>query len=214
MHRTLPLQFLSLLALSACQIAPGTAPSLAPLTPASMQSPSLSPALQPQSKSQSNALAEAKPQAVKNAPSPVLAGSAAPTKAVSLPVAQPQVTRASAQPVKQAVQTASGLQSIPIASLNIPKGFDYATTQDVQVDIQVKSPNGAPYPKVMVAIYGTEAGLNPLIRGVTDANGRYQDLMRIPGYHRSLQVQVSALGIENFRQVPISNRQITAQFGQ
>ncbi|MGE3726001.1 MAG: hypothetical protein AB7I41_10655 [Candidatus Sericytochromatia bacterium] len=195
-----------ILTLSACQMAPVTPPPIK----TQLQSTTIATA------SSASSVASVKPVALTSSRS---ASNPIPTQAANQPVVQP-IAQAAVQPTLKPTpaapvkSSATGLLSIPIASLNIPRGFDYATTQDVQVDIQVKSPNGAAYQQVMVAIYATDhEGFNPLIRGVTDASGRYQDLMRIPGYHSSLQVQVSALGIENHRQVPILNKQITARFG-
>jgi hypothetical protein len=197
-----------LLALSACQTLPPSSPTgntsvaalpreTTPLT--DMAVPSASPV------SVLTASAQA-PTVAKNIPQP-----AAPARSEKLPIAAVPTAVSSKPAVSPVVNSKT---RIPIASLNVPKGFDYATTQDIQVDIQVKSPNGNPYQKVMVAIYAVDSqGFNPLVRGVTDAEGRYQDLMRIPGYHQALQIQVSALGIENYQQVKIVNDQLIAQFG-
>ncbi len=197
-----------LLALSACQTLPPSTSTGNPTVAAlPSETTSLTDLATPSSSAVSNLpRASQAPTVAKTLPQPAVPARTAnvPATASSIPVS----SKPSVSPV------ANAKNRIPIASLNVPKGFDYATTQDIQVDIQVKSPNGNPYQKVMVAIYAVDSqGFNPLVRGVTDAEGRYQDLMRIPGYHQDLQIQVSALGIENYQRVKIVNDQLIAQFG-
>ncbi len=103
---------------------------------------------------------------------------------------------------------------IPISSIHAPADFDYATSRKVAVDIAVSNPNGKPYTKVMVAIYAPdETGLNPMVRGVTDQTGHYRDLIRVPYYLQSLDVQISGFGIANSNRVSIQNQQLQASFG-
>lgn len=197
-----------LLALSACQTLPLSTPTgnpsvadrpreTTPTTELAASSPSVETALAP-----------------RPAQGPTVAKNASQSSPAARAVNLATTVSASVPNTANVAPVAAPKTRIPIASLNVPKGFDYATTQDVQVDIQVKSPNGNPYQKVMVAIYAVDSqGFNPLVRGVTDAEGRYQDLMRIPGYHQDLQIQVSALGIENYQRVKIVNDQLIAQFG-
>ncbi|MGV3526658.1 MAG: hypothetical protein ACO1RX_20740 [Candidatus Sericytochromatia bacterium] len=201
---------LLLLLLSACQAAPLTSQTT----------------LQPQTDlafevgTPSSASAEAVPAATlpaETAPGvspakPVTGAQAAKPQQVAKPQQPVSPVAAPAQPQLAAQGPA---QSVAVTSLKVPQNFDFATTRVIEVDVTALNPNGQPYAKVMVAVYSLDGqALSPLIRGVTDASGRFYDLLRLPAYHKQLNVQVSALGIANGRTLTIQNNRISARFGE
>lgn len=196
-----------LLLLSACQAAPltsQTAPLSQPDTAFDVVGPNSAPA-----------------EAVPAAASPAETASVAAVAPAAKPVARPPAAKPQSAPVTavaapQPQLAAQGpVQSVAVTSLKVPQNFDFATTRVIEVDVTALNPNGQPYAKVMVAVYSLDGqSLSPLIRGVTDASGRFYDLLRLPAYHKQLNVQVSALGIANGRTLTIQNNRISARFGE
>lgn len=196
---------LLLLLLSACQAAPltsQTAPLSQPDTAFDVVSPTSAPA-----------------EAVPAAAPPAETAPVAAVVPAAKPVAQPPAAKPQSAPVTAVAApqlAAQGpVQSVAVTSLKVPQNFDFATTRVIEVDVTALNPNGQPYAKVMVAVYSLDGqSLSPLIRGVTDASGRFYDLLRLPAYHKQLNVQVSALGIANGRTLTIQNNRISARFGE
>lgn len=133
-------------------------------------------------------------------------------KASSNPIVKASPT---ASPVTKTLISKDGNLLIPISSIQVSKEFDYASTQDISVQISVNNPNGEPYKQVLVAIYALDSsGLKPIASGVTNQQGLYTDLICIPGYHDELNIQVSGFGIDNAKTVSIQNKSVQAHFGK
>jgi hypothetical protein len=94
-----------------------------------------------------------------------------------------------------------------IEDLDVDDSFDFASTRDVFVDVTVRTANGDAFAGIAVMIFddssdtATEATM--IHRGITDMNGRFTTVLRIPGHYQALHTIVSAIGIANDAQVPI-----------
>lgn len=111
--------------------------------------------------------------------------------------------------------------------LVVPEDFDYNMNQDITLRIQVLDHNGNPGKHIAVTV--TEATSfelsqdedpvpqpaplqNVISRGQTDAQGYFEQLIRLPGYLREVRVQVSQLGIDNVAVLNINNPVIFHEF--
>lgn len=110
-------------------------------------------------------------------------------------------------------QTAlSGVAGGAIESLRVQENFDYSSTQDVALTLSVFNPNQKAYSGVPIAVFDSE-NQEPLIKGITNANGRFENALRLPAHVKSVNVQVSAIGINNSASIPIQSGRVIANFG-
>lgn len=132
-------------------------------------------------------------------------------------MASPQLLNTTSEPTTKKPQTlanASPPQIIAMESLKVPNGFDYASSQTIRVDIQVFNPNGKNYAQVLIGLYRHKDDKLPLSLGITDHQGRYQGLLRVPTDYQSLHLKASALGINNQMDLPIINGSVHTVLGQ
>jgi hypothetical protein len=106
----------------------------------------------------------------------------------------------------------SGIPGGAIESLNVQQNFDYSSTQDVAVKLSVFNPNLKAYSGVPIAVFDG-ANQEPLLQGLTNANGIFEQMLRVPAHVKSVNVQVSAIGIDNSATLPIQAGKVTATFG-
>lgn len=99
-----------------------------------------------------------------------------------------------------------------IESLNVQQNFDYSSTQDVAVKLSVFNPNAKAYSGVPVAVFDVDSQ-EPLLKGVTNPNGVFEQMLRVPAHVKNVNVQVSAIGIDNSASLPIQAGQVIATFG-
>lgn len=119
----------------------------------------------------------------------------------------------SAQAAVNAARTAlSGIPGGAIESLNVQKNFDYSSTQDVALTLSVFNPNQKAYSGVPITVFDSE-NQEALLKGVTNAKGRFEKALRVPAHVKSVNVQVSAIGINNSASIPIQAGQVIATFG-
>jgi hypothetical protein len=107
-------------------------------------------------------------------------------------------------------------QPTDIHKLKVPANFDYSTTQDVSVTATVTDADGNVMPGTEVVVGGTGDELvegNIYTRGITDNQGQFQGMMRIPAWIPELRVQASVFGIANKTDVPITNNAVSVAFG-
>ena len=112
-------------------------------------------------------------------------------------------------------------------SLDVPADFDYDMNQDVTLRIQVLDHNGNPGKHIAVtisepltfALSPTEdpvpqpAPLSSVVsRGQTNAQGYFEQTIRLPGHLNKVRVQVSQLGIENVAVLDINSATVFHEF--
>lgn len=202
----------TLMVLSACQVDPVIS-NLQPLNPQTTRTRVIQtarPTTAPQVHAPSQNLLDVSTQ-----PAPAIPELAAQAQAASnaQPTAGTSSFSFSPEPASNAILNT--MQRIPIETLQVAQDFDYASTQDVKTYIEVKTPNGNPYRSVAVAIYALNNDSKVAVtRGITDENGVFTQVVRVPSYHKALNFEVSAFGIANNRTLAIQNGQIQFTFGQ
>ncbi len=103
-----------------------------------------------------------------------------------------------------------------IHSLKVPDTFSYSTTQDVTVKVSVADVDGNPSGGTQVTVGDTDNELVPgnvLLRGITDNQGNFEQVLRVPARVTGLRVQASIMGISNREDVPIANGEASVAFG-
>ena len=112
-------------------------------------------------------------------------------------------------------------------SLDAPADFDYDMNQDVTLRIQVLDHNGNPGKHIAVTIsepltfalspvedpVPQPAPLSSVVsRGQTNAQGYFEQTIRLPGHLDKVRVQVSQLGIENVAVLDINSATVFHEF--
>lgn len=112
-------------------------------------------------------------------------------------------------------------------SLDVPADFDYDMNQDVTLRIQVLDHNGNPGKHIAVTIsepltfalspvedpVPQPAPLSSVVsRGQTNAQGYFEQTIRLPGHLDKVRVQVSQLGIENVAVLDINSATVFHEF--
>ncbi|MBF2055420.1 MAG: hypothetical protein IGS03_18375 [Candidatus Sericytochromatia bacterium] len=97
--------------------------------------------------------------------------------------------------------------------LRVPRGFDYAMTRQLALQVQVRNPNGEAYEQVPVSIFADADHSRLLAMGVTDRQGRFETLLQLPLTQAEINVSVSALGIDNRRSVRLQGQALRLDFG-
>lgn len=95
---------------------------------------------------------------------------------------------------------------------NVPENFNYATTQEITVDINLKDHNGAPLQGLRVNLYSPDLEKH-IASGVSNSNGDYNSLVRIPTYLDEVRIRINYIGFDNDRTVKISGSNLIADFG-
>lgn len=206
-NRPLRLICCSSLLLGACQAEmPGPASQngqISPLRQAATPQASSVPALL-------NTVASSSPSP---AASSLFTPNPSPSPAASSPPADqtPQGPVTQVAPATHVRQTAA--VEIPMQSLRVPRGFDYAMTRQLALQVQVRNPNGGAYGQVPVSIFGDADHSRLLAIGMTDRQGRFETLLQLPLTQTDLNVSVSALGIDNRRSVRLQGQALRLDFG-
>lgn len=107
-------------------------------------------------------------------------------------------------------------QSTDIQALKVPADFGYSTTQDVTVKVSVADVDGNVSPGTQVTVGSTAEELIPgnvFLRGITDDQGKFEQVVRVPARTTDLRVQASIIGISNRLDVPIQNNEASVAFG-
>lgn len=125
------------------------------------------------------------------------------------------------------VTTPSTPDSADNLSLDVPADFDYDMNQDVTLRIQVLDHNGNPGKHIAVTIseplpftlsavedpVPQPAPLSSVVsRGQTNAQGYFEQTIRLPGHLDKVRVQVSQLGIENVAVLDINSATVFHEF--
>ena len=100
--------------------------------------------------------------------------------------------------------------------LKVPEGFDFSTTQDVTVKVAVADTVGKAAQGTEVIVAATQDDFdahNYITRGVTDARGEFERLVRVPARLDALRVQVSPSGVAGGTDVSIVNSELSVSFG-
>lgn len=90
--------------------------------------------------------------------------------------------------------------------------FDYSTTQEINVNINLKDHTGGALEGLRVDLYSPD--MKKLIAsGISNSAGDYISLVRIPTYLVELRVRINYAGFDNNQLVQISGNSIQADFG-
>jgi LruC domain-containing protein len=94
-----------------------------------------------------------------------------------------------------------------ISQLNIPSNFNYETTSEIEVDVDVKGLTGQPLSGVKVSFHTDhpDFGGRYLASAFTNTNGMVNTKIKVPSYLQDIFVQVHSIGFANQKMQTISN---------
>jgi len=99
-------------------------------------------------------------------------------------------------------------------ALEIPPGFDFATTRAVEISVAVTDYAGGPIPGVRFDIYRADADLNVrLLSGATGPDGRLAVLASLPTFSAEIEVRTAYLGLVSSQRKEISGSRVHFDFG-
>ena len=105
-----------------------------------------------------------------------------------------------------------------MTDLVVPNGFDYATTQDITLDVVLRDRSGAPLSHVRVDVLDAPtdgiAERTIYATGITDANGVVNVPLSVPSYLKQLTIFPYMMGVPNNVEVPITNNKISFHFNK
>ncbi|MCD4650862.1 MAG: DUF4114 domain-containing protein, partial [Candidatus Cloacimonetes bacterium] len=101
--------------------------------------------------------------------------------------------------------------NIDMDELNIPEDFDFAMTQDVQIELSVYSNNDAPVENIPFTIYNNNPGNGGQViaKGMTNDSGVLSQSVMLPAYIE----QVWAVGFMSTEIIQINGGTATKQYG-
>lgn len=95
---------------------------------------------------------------------------------------------------------------------NVSENFSYNTTSEINVDITTKDHFGTAIQGLRVNLYSPD--LSKLIAsGVSDADGSFASLVRVPTYMTEVRIRINYHGFENDKLVPVTGSTLVAEFG-
>jgi hypothetical protein len=114
-----------------------------------------------------------------------------------------------------------GCEPTDIHRVKVPEGFDFSTTRDVTVKVTVVDVDGNAGSGTEITVGSTEQELVPgniLARGMTNGQGQFEGVVRIPARYAALRVYATipgALnrGIPNRTDASILNNEVSVAFG-
>lgn len=122
---------------------------------------------------------------------------------------------------KQANDPYESEQVLSMDEIVVPQNFNFNTTKDVDIYIQVLDNYGAPMVFVPIEVYKpgnvetpTQPGDNKLLfKGMTDLDGYVRSKISVAGSVQELMVKTDYLGLVNEQIVPISGNQLSGNLG-
>ncbi len=105
---------------------------------------------------------------------------------------------------------------VPIDQIAVPQGFDFSMTKDVTVKVTVADDTGKILPGSLVTVGNTEEQLVPgniLARGITNDQGLFERVIRVPAHYGALRVQALRSGEGQETDAAISNNEVFVAFG-
>lgn len=104
--------------------------------------------------------------------------------------------------------------SSDITKLNIPNNFNYNTTEEIEIEIQVRSIENHALPGVKVSFFtdNPDFGGIYLASALTDMFGKVDTKIQIPTYLEEVFVQVHSVGFANQKMINVAPH-INAEFG-
>lgn len=99
--------------------------------------------------------------------------------------------------------------------MKVPAGFNFKTTNDIQVDIQLLSNSDQPIAHTTIQLFNDapENGGSVLLTGSTNANGVLSAKLSVPLYMDELVINTSYLGIPRNIIVPVQQSKIAVRLG-
>ncbi|MEC7755390.1 MAG: LruC domain-containing protein [Bacteroidota bacterium] len=101
-------------------------------------------------------------------------------------------------------------------TVNETTNFDFATTQEVAIDISLADASGNAFKGVKFSIFEVDGDTlgKQLFTAVTNASGAFRDNLSLPAYYESVYVQSAFVGIPGQIQVPIQNNLIEVVYAE
>jgi len=131
----------------------------------------------------------------------------------SSPLSTPAVTVPSASPAPVNTPAQAAAVQVAMQTLRVPRGFDYAMSRQVALQVQARNPNGAAYARVPVGIFADPEHTQLLAMGITDLRGEFQTALQLPLTQEHLSIRLSALGIANTQTVRLQGTELKLNFG-
>lgn len=105
---------------------------------------------------------------------------------------------------------------VTMADLSIPPGFDFATTQSLDLSLAAYDRAGRALPNVVMEVFirRSDGSDEKMLRGITNTNGRFQSVLSVPAYLDEIIVKPIHPGILNEIVLPIVNRRVSFEFGK
>lgn len=98
------------------------------------------------------------------------------------------------------------------SDINSSENFNYSTTQEINVDINLKDHTGKAIQGLRVNLFSPDLK-KQIASGVSDASGDFNTLVRVPTYMSEVRVRINYIGFENDKLVQISGNTLSANFG-
>jgi hypothetical protein len=105
---------------------------------------------------------------------------------------------------------------VPIDQVKVPAGFDFATAKDVTVKVTVADGSGNVRPGSVVTVGSSQQELvsgNILARGITDAQGQFERVVRVPARYDALRVKALIFGVGHSTDASIEDNAVSVSFG-
>ncbi len=100
----------------------------------------------------------------------------------------------------------------------VPNGFNYATTQDLTLDVRLADRNGDPIRGVRVDVFDAPndgvAKRKVYATGVTDKNGVLNVPLSLPTYQKQVTIFPYAMGVPQNVEVPVSGNKVSFHYIQ
>jgi len=100
---------------------------------------------------------------------------------------------------------------VPVNELNVSDNFNWQTSGDVEISIEVLTNTGEAVPNIVFEVFNgnPEANSDVIAKGATIANGKYETEISIPTYIKKVWVR----GFMSTVELPISNNRVSHTFG-
>jgi hypothetical protein len=105
---------------------------------------------------------------------------------------------------------------VPIDEVTAPRSFDFSTTKDVTVKVTVVDADGNVTPGSLITVGSTEHELVAdyiLTRGITNDQGQFEEVVRIPARLNALRVRGLIEGVGYRTDATIKNNEVSVSVG-
>ncbi len=104
--------------------------------------------------------------------------------------------------------------TVPLSEQEIPAGFNYATKNEVEFNIQAHDGSGNPLTGIRFAVYGIESTEQEvrLFSGITDNYGNFNTSYPVSSALEEVAIRTSYIGLVNRVVLPISNNRVLCDY--